>query len=327
MKKGVVFNPNENDLRKVMYYYGIEMEEQIVCPFHDDHRPSCHIDFETGKFHCFACEVHGDAFQFVKLANPKLDDLQNLRLYYAILNSDKVIKAKFEKRKGKAKSRKKRYNKEEELAIAHDMYYGLKTINWKKVNSPYKDYMLKRGFTENTLNKCKAKLTYTNKSFPIIFPLFDMNTFKGYVCRTTDKRVEKRGKYLYNAGFSRVDTLVGRYDNKVVMLVEGYMDMLKMKQHGVTYVAAILGWKITSKQIEKLRKQGVKTIISALDTDKPGKQGTDYLSNFFEVIPFQFPKGVKDPGELTSKQFKIANSKTKSLYRSRRKSNVHTKRN
>jgi DNA primase len=327
MKNPVYFSPNGNDLRKVFYYFGIDQDDKIVCPFHDDHNPSCHINFDEGVFHCFACGASGDAYQFVNLATPKLNGLRTLILYHAILNSDKVGKMKLSKvRSGKAKKQKE-MDKHHDLEIAQDYYFGLKTINWVKEKSTYKSYMLGRGFTEKMLNECGAKLTYTDNNYPIIFPIYDMDTFKGSVCRAIDKRVEKRRKYLYNKGFSRQDTLAGKYDNEVVVLCEGYMDQLKLRQFGVKYVAAILGWKITRQQIDKLKARGVKYVISALDTDKPGRKGTDYLANFFEiVVPFQFPRGAKDPGDLSEKQFRVANRKTKKLFREiRRKKNVNSK--
>jgi DNA primase len=326
-RKSYYFQPDGNDLKKVMYHYGLEIEEKIICPFHDDNRPSCHINFDEGVFHCFACEASGNAFDFINLANPKLNGLNALILYHAILNSDKVKKLKLSKARSGKHKKQKEQDKHLDQEIASDYYFGLKTINWKKEKSAYKKYMLKRGFKSSTLNLAKAKLTYTSNAYPIVFPLFDMDKFKGYVCRTTDKRVEEKRKYLYNKGFSRLDTLAGRYDNEVVVLVEGYMDYLKMRQFGLNHVAAILGWKITSKQIDKLRARGVKTIISALDMDKPGRKGTDYLRNFFDVVEFQFPKGVKDPGDLTEQQFEIAYRKTKRIYRKlrRRKEHVNSK--
>jgi DNA primase len=310
-----IFNPGGEELQKIFIYYGIELDDQIVCPFHNDHRPSCHIDFINGRFHCFACEAKGNAFNFVQLANSKLSDLKQLLLYHAILNSSKVSKIKIPKINKSVKSGKDLYTPEDELFLAHDYYYGLKSVNWHDVQSEYKDYMINRGFTSKTLNLIKAKLTITNNKYPLIFPIMDNGEFKGYVCRTTDKQTEKDRKYLYNKGFSRNNTLGGDYKNKVVVLCEGYMDMLKLKQFGLKNVAAIFGWKITSKQIEKLRAAGVKTIISALDMDKPGRDGTDYLKNFFNVIEFQFPKGVKDPGELNKKQYNLAYKKTKLLFR------------
>lgn len=319
MQKPVEFKPNGTDLKKILYYYGIEEEDKIVCPFHDDNRPSCHINLEEGIFHCFACEVSGDAFQFVKLANPKLNNLNQLILYFAILNSKKVKNVKSLKiRTGKTK-KQKQVDKRVQLDDAYDFYFGLRSIDWTDVDSQYKDYMLSRGFNEDTLNLCKAKLTYTDNNYPLIFPIFDLDQFKGYVCRTTNKVIEKRRKYLYNTGFSRIDTLGGNYNNDVVVLCEGFMDMLKMRQYGLIHVAAIFGWKITNKQVDKLKARGVKTIISALDTDIPGRKGTDYLKNFFDVVEFQFPKGVKDPGDLSSEQFKLAYRKTKKLYRRRKK--------
>lgn len=336
-KSPVQFKPDGNDLKRVFYYYGIEAENKIVCPFHDDSRPSCHVNFEEGIFHCFACEVSGDAYQFVKLANPKLDELSKLILYFAILKSDKVKKLKLSKVRNSKAKKQKELDRDYEREMSQDYYFGLKTIKWEKVKSNYKDYMLKRGFTNDVLNKSGAKLTYTSENYPIIFPIMDNGTFKGSVCRTTNKRTEKDRKYLYNKGFSRVDTLAGDYNSSVVVLTEGYMDALKLKQFGLNNVAAILGWKITTKQVDKLKARGVKTIISALDLDGPGRKGTEYLMNFFDVVPFQFPtyqkdkrgkfilddKGIKikikDPGDLNEWQFKIAYNNTKKAFRNGRK--------
>lgn len=324
MKEPFVFNPSGDDLKKVLYYYGLDIDEKIVCPFHDDHKPSCNIDFDNGVFHCFACGASGDALKFVQLGNPAISELNQLILYFAILKSKKVSKLKIEKHAVKKRTSDVR-NKQEELDLAHDYYYGLKTTEWGKDSSEFKRYMIKRGFNSKTLRQCGAKLTITNNSYPLIFPIFDLGHFKGYVCRTTNKRVEQNRKYLYNAGFSRIDTLGGDYNNEVVVLCEGFMDMLKLKQFGIKYVAAIFGWKITSKQIDKLKANGVKTVISALDMDLPGRKGTDYLKNFFDVIEFQFPKGVKDPGQMKYEQFEKAYKKTRTLIKGRRKKNVNTK--
>ena len=208
------------------------------------------------------------------------------------------------------------------LIISMDYFYGLKSINWYEDHEDIIDvrtYMQKRGFKKSTLINCDAKITY-NKSYPIVFPMYDNSHFKGWVCRTTNKIIEKKRKYLYNEGFSRRDTLVGKYKNcKTVMLVEGYMDKLKMNQFGIKHVCAILGWKVTQQQIEKLKEQGVTTIISALDMDSCGRKGTEYLKNFFDVVNFQYPPGVKDAGDMTYKMFVKANEKTKKLLRRKSK--------
>lgn len=305
--------PSGKELAKVLHYYNLlegDSEFKIVCPFHEDINPSMIVNLNEGNFFCFGCNLSGDAPAFVRYMNKDLNDLQSLILYYKILKSDKVKSVEF-----KVHNTRKKEN-QQALLEAMDYYFGLKSTNWKKEESEPSNYIKGRGFDAYALNKCKAKINYNN-SYPLIFPMLDMNDFKGWVCRTTNKIVEKKRKYLYNEGFSRRNTLVGKYDNEVVMVVEGYMDWLKCKQYGIKYVVAFLGWKATNEQIQKLKNQGVKYIISALDNDKCGKDGTKYLEslNLFKVIRFPFQDGIKDPGEMTKRQFDIANNKAKLVFR------------
>ena len=96
-----------------------------------------------------------------------------------------------------------------------------------------------------------------------------------------------------------------------VFVVEGYMDRLKFVQFGEDNVVAILGWKITSDQIRKLKEKGVKYVVSALDNDDCGKKGTLFLKQYFKVVRFAYLKGIKDAGEMDEKLFRKMLSKTK----------------
>ena len=301
-------------LAKVVFYYGLSdlNETKIVCPFHEDINPSLQLDYDTGKWFCFGCGLSGDALGFVKQIE-KTDDLN------ACLKLVKILKSKKAK-EVKVRHVAKKYKGDSQQALneAYDDYYGLKSVDLGTIDGDaleIKNYMLKRGFTTQTLNKAKAKYTYKH-AYPIMFPLIDNGEFKGWVCRTNVKSIEQKRKYLYNSGFSRASTLVGDYKNqKTVMVVEGYMDMLKMRQFGVKHVVALLGWKATDTQISKLKEQGVVNIISALDTDKCGQKGSQYLESFFSVVRFQYPEGVKDAGDLTKIQFKKAYNLTLKFWR------------
>ena len=134
--------------------------------------------------------------------------------------------------------------------------------------------------------------------------MLDNKKFKYCLCRTMIKSIEERRKYLYNEGFSRATTLVGTYGTKdYVFVVEGYMDRLKFVQFGEENVVAILGWKMSPQQIQKLKDKGITKVISALDNDDCGKRGTEFLKKHFEVTRFTYLKGVKDPGEMTQESF------------------------
>ena len=301
-------------LAKVLWYYNLiysvtPENQKIVCPFHDDVNPSLTVDLIENKWYCFGCGLSGDAVAFVKYMEEKyngLNDLQAYKKYLQILKSDKCsdihINAHYKNKANKQVS-KDLYNE------AYDYYHGLRKLDWKEVQEieavESKEYMIQRGFTAKTLNKCGAKITY-NRNYSIVFPMLDNGIFKGWVCRTTLKSVEEKRKYLYNTGFSRANTLVGSYGKgnlDFVIVVEGYMDRLKFIQYGVENVVAILGWKMSQQQIQKLKHKGITKVISALDNDDCGRKGTEYLKKHFEVIRFRYLKGIKDVGETTKDTF------------------------
>lgn len=299
-----------NELAKVLWYYNLipdvsSYSQKIVCPFHDDINPSMIVNFEDGSWFCFGCNLSGDAIKFVKLMESrhnKLNDLQAYKEYLQILKSKKVSGIKLDKALVKQKPLQiDLYNE------AYDYYYGLRKVNWRVPENieeqEAKSYMMDRGFKPKTLHICKAKVTY-NRSYGLIFPMLDNGEFKGWVCRTMLKAIEAKRKYLYNEGFSRATTLVGDYGSKdYIIVVEGYMDRLKFIQCGESNVVAILGWKMTPQQIQKLKDAGIKRIISALDNDVCGKRGTKYLESFFDVTRFTYLKNIKDPGDMTQETF------------------------
>jgi DNA primase len=303
---------NDGDnLAKVLWYYNLipnvtTTDQKIVCPFHEDVNPSMTIDLTIGKCFCFGCQRSFNASTFVKEFEYKYNKLNDLEAYHKYLKILKSNKCSNIHVSNTNKKKDKKFSKEL-YDEAYDYYHGLRNVNW---NDPEleeefdaRDYMLQRGFKSETLMKSKAKITF-NSSYMLIFPMLDNGKFKGWVCRTNVKEIEKKRKYLYNEGFHRRNTLVGEYGAKdYVFIVEGYMDRLKFVQNGETNVVAILGWKMSDEQINKLKEKGIKYVISALDNDKCGKKGTEYVKRFFNVTRFCYLKGVKDPGEMTEESF------------------------
>lgn len=302
---------NLSNMEKILNYYQIPItstKEKILCPFHGDINASLLVDIDKDNWYCFGCQEGGDAFKFHKKYQNllgKKNDLKILKQYNSILANGEKTGQKLIRVKVEVKD--KEYFRQK-LNEAKDFYYGLKKVNWDEDDSELVSYMNWRGFKRSTLKKAKAKYTYQD-NYPIVFPILDNGRFKGWVSRTLDVVLAKKRKYLYNQGFRRRYTLSGTYKSKIVMVVEGHFDMLKAKQLGLKNVVAILGWKITNSQIEKLRDSGVELIISALDNDTCGKKGTAYLKKHFDVIEFPYPKGVKDMGDITQKQFNTAKRK------------------
>lgn len=321
---------NATELAKVLWYYNLIpdtrcLSQKIVCPFHGDVNPSLLVNLKEGNWYCFGCNEAGDAKKFVRLMEAKyngLNDLQAYKKFLEILKSDKCsgIHINPQETIGDQKPKRQLYNE------AYDYYHGLRTVDWLSDDEDEviaaRDYMSKRGFDAKTLNKCKAKVTY-NAFYGLIFPMLDNGKFRGWVCRTMRKDIEQRRKYLYNEGFSRATTVCGQYGTEeYVIVVEGYMDRLKFVQNGVDNVVAILGWKMSKQQHDKLRAAGVTKIISALDNDECGRKGTRYLKSVFgeaNVTRFQYLKGIKDPGDMTPETFQKMYGKTMYIYRNKYK--------
>lgn len=309
-----------NQFIAALKHYDIYQEDEqykIICPFHGDKNPSLQINKQTGFFYCYGCGLSGGAFELVKNYEPSLSPIEIYKKLHSFVKEGKgdiggrdvytytnlpythsFVDSKVKYREG--------------IKLAKDFYFNLPETNWYKLPEeaiPILRYMKHRGFTTSTLKKFGAKFTY-NKNYPIVFPMYDNGIFRGYVMRTDDPTVEDQRKYMYNREFRRRITLPGDYKNSTIILVEGFLDMLKAKQYGIKYVAAVLGWKLTSEQFEKLKRCGVKTIICALDNDECGKKGYKYLKricsvNHISVKRIRYPKSMKDMGDLNKENSKL----------------------
>ena len=284
----------------VLKYYGLFeplSQYKVVCPFHKDKNPSMLINLDECKFFCFGCQAHGTTFDFIKLLNPSYNSFKVVQTIKSIV-SDSAEKVK----SNIVRIEPKKLN----MTAVRDYYFNLPKVNWHKkdVDADAKEYMRKRGFKMSTLNMAKAKINASD-GYKIIFPIYDNGVFRGYVGRTTIKEIEEKRKYIYNTGFRRSNTLAGTYYGDSVLVVEGFLDMLKAKQFGVKSVVAVLGWKMSLKQQRKLQRKRIKTIVCGLDNDAAGQKGYRYLCSLksFNVVRLHYPKGIKDFGDVTSELF------------------------
>lgn len=316
-------NDGEKLARVLMHYRLItdtySLQYKIVCPFHADQNPSMLVDLSDGRWFCFGCQKLGDAQGFVRLMEKQyhgLNDLQAYKRYQKILSSTEYSDIKITTA---TKMERKRHNAQL-YAEAYDFYHGLSQVDWTREDLPEymhdcREYMLQRGFTAETLNSCGCRYTY-QRNYELIFPMYDNGKFRGWVSRTRIPEVAEKRKYLYNEGFRRATTVVGEYRNcSTVYIVEGYMDRLKLVQLGIPNAVAILGWKASNQQIQRLQAQGIRHVISALDNDDCGRRGTEWLRKHFVVTRFRYLKGIKDPGDFTAETFSRMNGRTLHEYK------------
>jgi len=319
MKSKVRIGSVEAFIATLKHYNLFQDEElyKVVCPFHGDVNPSMQINVPKCFWYCYGCGKGGNTVDLVKAFHPEYSYFRVVDEISSYMDDGRGIIGGEELpslSNLSISSVKQKLNYTEGLKLAKNFYSTLPPTNWYRFSydpdewenfQRIKRYLLKRGFTPSTLQKAGAKYTY-KANYPVVFPLLENGLFRGYVMRTDDPTVEAARKYMYNRGFKRERTLTGNFRSDTVILVEGFMDKLRTNQLGFENVCAILGWKITSTQLEKLKKAKVAKVICALDNDESGIKGYKYLKllgkkHNFSVERLRYPKGCKDMGDVLPK--------------------------
>jgi hypothetical protein len=172
-------------------------------------------------------------------------------------------------------------------------------------------YLLNRGFTKEILSVYQAfQVDYKPESplsqracFPIRNNKDEIVAFAG---RTINDRIPK---WKYSPQHSPVGSCLFGFnlarpfiaDSRVVVIVEGSLDAVRLKQLGVDNAVAVLGNKISDDQVKMLATTGVRTLIVCFDPDDGGRSGVKNVVRkcrlFFNVVDIseQLPK---DPGDL-----------------------------
>jgi DNA primase len=119
-------------------------------------------------------------------------------------------------------------------------------------------------------------------------------------------------KYLYPENAAKSDVLFGAcmLDRKVVrfwgiVLVEGSLDVIRLRQHGISLVAGILGSKVSDRQAEIIDRLRPAKVFTMFDKDSSGIVATVEARKKLKRIPIsvcRYPAGVSDPAEMSRKE-------------------------
>ena len=313
-----------------------------LCPFHNDKSPSFSVSPEKQIYKCFSCGEAGNVITFVmkykKLTfqeavkyladkagipleirghedsrmSQKRDllfkvNVEAARYFFANLQKTKMAKDYF-LRRGIKEEVIKRFG----LGYAFDSWHGL--IN----------YLRNKGFRDNLLLEAgliskseKSGNTYDRFRNRVIFPVFDVRGkvigFGGRVLddskpkylNSPETMIFQKGTNLYGLNFAVKNKLEEDY----IIIVEGYMDLISLHQHGITNTVASLGTALTVNQARLLKRYVSKVIIS-YDADVAGQtatlRGLEILRNTgFDVKVLKVPQG-KDPDEFVRNNGKEA---------------------
>lgn len=305
-----------------------------LCPFHGEKTPSFSVSADRQFYHCFGCGAAGNAIDFVMQTENLdfLDALESLAERYSVdisqfleqsnqrnYDDKKVMYAIM---KEAARLFFKQLAKHDE-ARGYLINRGLSEKIMRKFGIGFApdswDFLLgalkSAGYSEAQLLQCGLIVKnergryYDRFRNRIIFPIFDRRgrvvAFGG---RVMDDSVPKylnspetpiffKSNVLYGLNFAQKSAKRSRR----VYLVEGYMDVIALQQHGYDHAVASLGTALTEHHIKQLDRL-YDEVVFAYDMDNAGQKAIAGSLETFKktgLKVFIIDMGdAKDPDEL-----------------------------
>jgi DNA primase len=280
-----------------------------LCPFHTEKHPSFFVFPEQQSWHCFgACGTGGDIFSFIMKkegidfgqalrllaqrggitlgpleATSKAEDEKKERLfqineaateyYHHLLSSTKAGEA------AKSYLAKRKVMPE----TIKEFRLGFSPDSWETL----KNYLLGKGYTEKELAEAGLIIekeeggSYDRFRNRLLFPIFDIQgRVTGFGARVLDDSLPKYINSPQTFIFDKSSSLYGIDKAKsairkknLVIIMEGYMDVLTAHQHDWQNVVGSMGTSLTEKQVEGIKRL-TNNITLALDADLAGEEAT-----------------------------------------------------
>ncbi|MDO8735058.1 MAG: DNA primase [Elusimicrobiota bacterium] len=302
------------------------------CPFHNEKTPSFTVNPEKQIFHCFGCNIGGNAISFVM-------KMEGLTYPEAIRKLAKKCNIEIKEFFSNSKT-------DDKLSEERDAIYkilndaGLFFQKHLEENAAIKNYLKKRGLTDETIEKFqigyapKSSKTLLNAAVKkgyskdllyksgvisgekdffinrVMFPIFDITgrivAFGGRVLddaiqpkylNSPETAVYSKSRVLYGLNFAGKTVR----ENNSAIILEGYVDVIMCHQYGITNTVATLGTAFTP-QHSSLLKRYTDNIIVAYDPDTAGRSSAIrscevLLNDDLYVKIAQLPDG-KDSDEI-----------------------------
>ncbi len=314
-----------------------------LCPFHSEKHPSFFVYPERQSWHCFgACNTGGDVFSFI-MKKEGIDFGEALRLMAqragVSLPSRSEPSAKKEEKErlyqvneavaqyfhnllvsSQAGEKARSYVASRGLSLETitSFQLGFSPNSWEAL----KQHLLERGYTEGELLTAGLIIegegggSHDRFRNRLMFPIYDVRGhITGFGARALDDSLPKYLNSSQTPVFDKSGSLYGinlaaaaiRQQNLVV-IVEGYMDVITAHQNGFTNVVASMGTAVTERQVSTVKRR-TKNMIFALDADVAGEEamlrGVGYENTLeAEVKVIILPEG-KDPDDVIKEDAKI----------------------
>lgn len=329
-----------------------------LCPFHDEKTPSFSVSPDKQICHCFGCKKGGNVFQFyMEIENKSFaeavrqlgkplgveieageaqapdSDMQLIRmheyltdLYHHILMHTNEGQQALDYLTGRGFSAD--IIRKEKIGIAPDMRNF--TINALSE----KGYSMELAYQAGLVSRNEENFSYYDRfSGRIMIPIRNHQGYiVGYTARSLDGREPKylntpetpifqKRQLLYNLSDAR--KVIRKQDE--VILMEGHLDVVKVKMTNVQNIVGLMGTALSEENIRTLNRLA-SNITFMFDGDEAGQNaqmslGEQLLKSGANVYVISIPKGM-DPDEFIESR---GTAVFESLVKNERKHYIHFK--
>ena len=272
------------------------------CPFHNEKSPSFTVSPSKQFYHCFGCGAHGDAIGFLM----EYSGLGYIEAIKELAAGAGMSMPEYEPRFGKKQEEAgpdlyelmqhaMQYYREQLKASPQAIEYlkrrglsgrvaahfgmGYAPDGWQNLQAVFPDYANMSLKEVGLVIENDAGKRYDRFRDRIMFPIINQRGFVvGFGGRvigagepkylnSPETPLFEKGRELYGLPQARQAIR----DAGRVLVVEGYMDVVALAQHGVEYAVATLGTATTPAHVQKLLRQADEIVFS-FDGDAAGRK-------------------------------------------------------
>ena len=285
------------------------------CPFHNEKTPSFNVSDEKGLFHCFGCKVGGNAITFLmKYKNLSFREAINELSIFAGLNINFQSSSDFKKKndllslffeanvffKDSLKLNKGAYQYISSRIKNNDVISNFE-IGYCPSDEELIKFLDQKGFGLEEIKKTDLLIRNSQNQYfgrfknRLIFPIFN---FSEKIVGFGGREINGNSKIKYinsqeSEIFKKSEILFGLKQNqesirknKIIILVEGYMDVISLAENDINLAVASMGTSLSKTQILKMWNLSNIPYI-CFDGDEAGRNSSKIIAT--KILEFLVP--------------------------------------
>ncbi len=285
------------------------------CPFHNEKTPSFNVSDEKGLFHCFGCKVGGNAITFLmKYKNLSFREAVNELSISAGLNINFQSSSDFKKKNDLLSlffEANVFFKDSLKLNKVADQYISSRIKNNDVISNfeigycPSDEELIKfldqKGFGLEEIKKTDLLIRNSQNQYfgrfknRLIFPIFN---FSEKIVGFGGREINGNSKIKYinsqeSEIFKKSEILFGLKQNqesirknKIIILVEGYMDVISLAENDINLAVASMGTSLSKTQILKMWNLSNIPYI-CFDGDEAGRNSSKIIAT--KILEFLVP--------------------------------------